>query len=188
MITPAKVSAQEVDSQITNEVVKDAKYYDINNVSESMEELTPYIKVKNNAYVLDLPNTKTISSNLNKHIQMQLNYINNLIVKNNYVININTKVAKPRNEIQARSYGKNAVYFHWNYLELYLDAGLVQNITTSGFGALFGAGSFLVPVMAAHPVITLGVGVIFALIVNAISSANIRDGVILHLNFYKGRG
>lgn len=159
--------------------------YTVENISQGMEELDPYVKVENNSFVLRLPQHIHLSLELANMLTNYLNEVNKSILDNNLRINPeNGRVYDPTS-INYRSYGKNAVYFHWNYLEIYLDAGMVQNISTTGVGALWGIAGIFTPVLAAHPVITVGVGVILSLIANAVASSTIRDGIVMHLNFFE---
>lgn len=163
------------------------KYYSFDNISSNWNELDPYVKIQNNSFYLDLPDNVELSSELYSAVTNHLSSINEEIKENDLTIDVKTRrVYLPNQTFSTRSYGKNAVYFHWNYLEIYLDAGMVQSITTTGVGALWGLAGIYTPILAAHPVITLSIGAIFSLVANAVASSGIKDGIVLHLNFLGG--
>lgn len=163
-------------------------HYDIHNVSESMEELTPYITVENNQFVLKLPENVTVSSELQNKVQEQLNGTNTTINVSNYVIDSKTKTAHPKNEIQTRKYGKNALYIHWNYLEFWLDAGLLQTLYKAGAAgaitAIVAAFPPIVAFIAAHPIAGLTIAAIVSSVVDSAIGFGVKNGLIVHYNFY----
>ncbi len=162
-------------------------YYDTTNISTNWSELDEYIKIHDNQFYLELPQNVRLSSELYSKVTEHLSKINESIIKFDLQTDEKTgRVYLPEQTVSTRAYGKNAVYFHWNYLEIYLDAGMVQNITSTGVTALWGLAGIFTPVLAAHPVITVGIGVIFSLVANAVISSGIKDGIVLHLNFLGG--
>lgn len=162
-------------------------YYDATNISSNWSELDDYIKIHDNQFYLELPQNVRLSSDLYSKVKIHLSKINESIIKFDLQADEKTgRIYFPEQTVSTRAYGKNAVYFHWNYLEIYLDAGMVQNISSTGVAALWGIAGIFTPVLAAHPVITLSIGVIFSLVANAVISSKIKDGIILHLNFLGG--
>lgn len=164
--------------------------YDISNISEQMDELTPYIRVEKNEYVLELPSNIIITPELKQKVDQQLSISNEMIKRNDLVIDLKSKVAKentPNMYVQPLAYGKNAVYIHWNYLEIYMDAGLVRDITSVGIGVAVGILFTKLPALvafgAANPYLAIGISVIAAQIISSVINSGIRDGLVLHYNF-----
>lgn len=164
-------------------------YYNSKTISASMEELDPFIIVKDNQYHLELPKNVKLDSNLQKQVNKQLEISNALVRETDLTINPQTKVAYPSNlGVQPMAYGYNAVYVHWNYLEIYMDAGLVRDITSVSvavaIGILFVKLPALVAFGVAHPYLAITISAIAAQIISSVINSGIRDGLVLHYNFF----
>lgn len=162
-------------------------YYDINSISESYEELEEYIKVQNNQFVLDLSKGIVLSDELNTKIAHQLETTNTIIRESNYIVDVNTKIARPKNEISSRKYGKNAIYFHWNYVELWMDGGLVNTIAKAGAAgavvAIAAAFPPLVAFLATNPIVGLTTVAVVTSIVDSVVGYTVNQGVVINYNF-----
>lgn len=168
----------------------ESTYYDTSNISENMNELDPYIKVIDNQYVMDLPQNIILSEELNQEVTQQLNSTNKFILENDYIIG-DDKVAKPR--ISTRAYGSTYVHPHWNYLEIGLDAGVVSAIVSAGVGSGVTVLITMVPAVAAW-IASVGaatgniaIGAIVSFIVSIAAGQVIKDGIIIHYNFFYQR-
>lgn len=164
-----------------------SNYYDLTNVSESLEEIDPYIVAQDNRFILTLPDNVTLSVELQQKIETQLDTVNKVIADSNYVIDKNTKIAHPENEISLRKYGKNAIYIHWNYFEIWMDGGLVNTLVKAGVAgavvAIAAAFPPLVAWIAANPVSGVVLVAVVASILDSLIGYSVNDGVIVHYNF-----
>lgn len=161
-------------------------HYSSENISDNLEELDPYISVKNNLFVLDLPSNITLSKELENKLIEILGSTNKFIQNNDYVIGID-KVARPKNEIITRAYGKNAFYLHWNYFEIWMDAGLTKNLAIAGTAGVLGALAAAIPPfaawMAANPVISAGLYAFATSLIPNLVGDMATNGIIVHYNW-----
>lgn len=144
--------------------------------STNLNELSQYVTVENNQYVMNLPNNADIPSNVINDANAMINYSNQQIKQNNLTIDPVSKIASSSG-IQTRSWGKNKVEFHWNYVRVYIDAGNLRLYYQVGVAALGGA----LAAVAENPLligaisgVTTGLGM---------QADKIKDGIWYDYNF-----
>lgn len=161
-------------------------YYSSSNISENLNELDPYIQVKDNRYVLTLPSNVILSDELECKVDESLKVANEFIKKNNYEIGSN-KIAHPKNEIIPMVYGRNAFYIHWNYFEIWMDAGLVKNVVNAGVTGVITAIVAAIPPfaawIAANPTLAPAIVAFATTLISNISGDMINNGIIVHYNW-----
>lgn len=151
----------------------DKIYYSTDNVSEEMDELTPYIDVKNNKFILNLPNDVKISQDLRKKVDSQLKLTNEQIREENYLIDKESKIASPANEIQFYAAGKTSIKFYWNRARVYISAFALRAGLASGayIAGTYFSGNFLNGVIA---------------LATFSASEALKDGIWFDWNYFLG--
>lgn len=160
--------------------------YSSDTISDQLEKLDPYITVKNNNFVLDLPDNITLSKKLENQVLESLKSTNQFINENNYEIG-SDKVARPRNEAITRTYGKNAFYLHWNYFEIWMEAGLTKNLAIAGTTGAIAAIAVAIPPFAewitANPAIGAGLVAFASSLIPNLVGDMANNGIIVHYNW-----
>ena len=105
----------------------------ISSQSSSLEleqQVDQYIEVKNNQYVLAPEAKNVLTAAERATIQTSLDQSNACISDHNLTIDPTTKTATSCIDMD-RSYGKNSVSVHWNYVRIYLDKGMANGLKGS---------------------------------------------------------
>ena len=102
-----------------------------NNVHDSDQ----FVVVKNNQFVLDIPEYVVIEKTLLSNVIYSIKTSNTIISENSLMINESTKQAS-LSTILSRLWGTNNVVFRWNSVTIYLDAGNTRLLAAGGVGAL----------------------------------------------------
>lgn len=124
--------------------------------TKSEENISPYVTVKNNQYILNNQVKNIISSKDYQIAEETINYANAAIKASGAIINKDSKTATNlvqganytpvlNNLVLARKkhkyhYGINKIIFHWNYAKIYLDKRLANNLAE---GIISGASTLL---------------------------------------------
>lgn len=157
---------------------------------KNIQELDQFVKVENNQYVLDIPDYVIIDNNLKNNLIIKNKEINKIILEENYLINLETKIASP--SIQTRAYGVNKISFSWNSIIVRMDAGLVRLL--AGLGTGVGVGVALPKIAAVFPALAAVLGKkvwagpllegIVGIVTGDLYKGVIKDGLEIHYNFF----
>lgn len=155
-------------------------------VIDNIEELDQFVNVTNNQYELTLPESVLIHNDLKNVVTDRIDQINKLIIDNDYYINPETKIAKPR--IITRIYGVNSISMSWNSIIIKMDAGLVQLLlSAAAAGGIAGAVTAfpaLVAWIVANPIAGVVTVAVVASIIDSVIGLNVKSGVVIHYNFF----
>lgn len=180
VITP--VTTAKAATNIRTTQVKTPTSADINTTSGLTQKqaaaIDPYVTVKNNQYVLNLPADNKFSKTEINEAQILIDHSNQVITQTNAVINMTTKVASLY-PIQAFSYGKNDIQIHWNYARIYLNKSQTKALVSAAIGGGSTAlGGFLGSVGGA------AAGAAIGAYIASIAGDNIKNGCWVDFNYF----
>ena len=147
-------------------------------------QLTKYVTVKNNQFILTLPSKVNVSPEIIAKAKDELNASNKVIAESGLTINPTTLVAEKivsvnPGDIQVRSYGKTGILkVGWNYARVGLDAGLVKDILIGGVSGAAGYLGFIVSGPGAAAIVAAVAGIAGNHV------GNIKNGVWFDYNIF----
>lgn len=153
-------------------------YTDRTLTNVEIEQITKYIKIQNNRYILESNNdlSKELNYLAKKHIEktnsLLEQYNGNLFVDNSSKTILGSTLLD-------RSPGKNDVEFHWNYARIYIDAPNIRLLGSGMIGAAAGGLGFALK--------TFGLSVLISAISNMVGQklSEVQDGIWFDYNYFE---
>ncbi|MEG0410083.1 MAG: hypothetical protein RR538_03895 [Erysipelotrichaceae bacterium] len=145
-----------------------------------LSELDKYVSVKDNKFILNIPENVDISQEVRYAAEQQIAISNQKINENNLTIDPNTKTAHT-SSISPRKWGKNDMQFGWNYVRVYIDAGNLRLILAGGVGAVGGA------LAALATTVGMGAAIGGVTAILGIQASGVKDGIWFDYNFFYQR-
>lgn len=182
-ISPASIAlASEPDKNIplVEENVVQSNVLSPQTASEKLpyQNFDPYVKVKNNQYVLQLPQAAQVSAVDIIAVNAYISKANTIVAEDNLTINPETKVAST-SSFSLYSAGVNKVTVHWNYARVYLSKSTVNN-------AIAGATSGLGVILGGIPGVGLGTSVAMAVVIGIVGNQEVNNGIWFDYNYFNG--
>lgn len=161
-----------------------SRRFDLNNTSLSMNELTPYIKVINNNYVLELPKDISLSDDLKFKVESVLKMSNKTINERGLTID---PISKQAYEIygfrSANSKNYTGLSWNWNYVRVYLDSKIFASLFSLSGNALV-EGAKKAAERAGFAGFWINVGAFAIKLVVGYVSTSYPNGIYIDLNYF----
>lgn len=197
-VSSTTVNASAIKSNLNQTSSNQQKYLSLS----AQKEIDAYVTVKDNQYVLSDKVKTIVSKDEYLNAQSLIMQANDVISKNDLVINRQTKVAtntftltsdensmsdlarniKSLKAVHKKKYhyGVNKISVHWNYTRVYMNKTLAQNVASGVVGGLSG----LIGAVASGPAVATIVGAIGSVVSSQVGS--IKGGIWVDYNYFHG--
>ena len=141
--------------------------------NEEMKMLEPYVELTADGFVLkENPYSERINELARETIKKSNEQINN--IQTTKFFDRNNKTVKTADSF-SRSYGKTAIEYYWNYVRVFIDAGVINLAISSGVAI----GGVYVPYQLVQAALSV-VGVVIG------THPIVSDGIWFDYNYYYG--